>query len=287
MKVFILFLATELLGIFVTFRLYNIYREESIEPQKVSTSQFIIYFALITVFILFFIRFSKVGRFFRYFFAFIAFLGSVFVFDILFYQSFALLYRVLPGEIILGILSLTAPISFILAGALVSGWLLTQRIWLHNFVIVLAIAGLIGFWGLSFTPLGVILILILFSIYDYIAVYKTQHMIKMAKAMLEQKAIFAFIVPEATEKFTKELKDIKIGKGFMILGGGDVALPLLLASSLVPQGIIKALIIVLFSLLGLFVNHVFFTSQKVRHPIPALPVIALFSILGYLLNLVM
>ena len=40
----------------------------------------------------------------------------------------------------------------------------------------------------------------------------------------------------------------------------------------------------IFSLIGLFLSFYIFASQKVRQPIPALPPIALFSIIGYIIT---
>jgi len=70
----------------------------------------------------------------------------------------------------------------------------------------------------------------------------------------------------------------------LVLGGGDIIFPLILCSSLIPQGIANSLIVGLFALVGLFVSFLFFIGQKTRKPIPALPPIALFSIIGYLIT---
>ena len=60
--------------------------------------------------------------------------------------------------------------------------------------------------------------------------------------------------------------------------------PLILTASLIPEGILNSSIVALFALNGLFLSFWIFTSQKIRQPIPALPPIALFSIIGFLIT---
>jgi presenilin-like A22 family membrane protease len=69
------------------------------------------------------------------------------------------------------------------------------------------------------------------------------------------------------------------------LGGGDIVFPLLFSISALQNGIIQSAIIAFFALLGLLVSFWFFLQQKERRAIPALPPIALFSIIGYLVTL--
>jgi len=146
-------------------------------------------------------------------------------------------------------------------------------------------AGLGTVLGLNLTPLMVVSFLVLFSIYDFIAVYKTKHMIKMAKEMMTVGVILGFIAPSKLADLKIPLRKVKMGGKFLILGGGDVVFPMLLVVSLLPQGLFHSLIVAFFALIGLFFSFLIFISQKVRAPIPALPPIALLSLLGYLLTL--
>jgi len=67
----------------------------------------------------------------------------------------------------------------------------------------------------------------------------------------------------------------------MFLGAGDVVIPTLFAVSVLPSGVLVSIMMVGFALLGLLADHYFFTHQAMRRPIPALPLIAGFSIAGY------
>jgi presenilin-like A22 family membrane protease len=165
-------------------------------------------------------------------------------------------------------------------------WLKKPTVFLNNLLIIFGLSGLGGILGLSFQPLVIVFLLLIFSIYDFIAVYKTKHMVKMAREMLVTKIIFGLVVPKNVSDFKADLREVEPGGKFLILGGGDIAFPLLLSASLVPAGIFNSLVVAVFSLIGLFVSFQIFTKQPPipgggRQPIPALPPIALFSIIGY------
>jgi presenilin-like A22 family membrane protease len=110
-------------------------------------------------------------------------------------------------------------------------------------------------------------------------------MVLMAKEMIEKKVILGFIVPKQLKFFKENLDKVKQGGNFMILGGGDVVFPGLLAVSVLPGGIFKALIVAVFSLTGSFFSYWLFATQKDKEPIPALPPVALFAVIGYFITL--
>jgi len=176
------------------------------------------------------------------------------------------------------------PLALILIAILIILWLKQQSILLHNLLLIIGIIGAGSILGLGLEPTVVILLLIVFSIYDIIAVYKTKHMIKMAKEFIEAKAIPGLILPQKFSEVSAPLKDVKMGGRFLVLGSGDIIFPLLLVSSLVPEGIKKSFIVAIFATLGFLISIGIFLSQKTRKPIPALPPIALFSIIGYLIT---
>ena len=256
------------LGIATAFKINKILEIQKITPPPIPFWQFVLFLLLATLFILFLIRFMKFKR------------GKGIIFKTIFILAFGFGGLLFFSVWILDILAL------ILILVLIFWWLSKPSVLIHNLCLIFGIAGVGSVLGLRFDPLMVVVLLILFSIYDFIAVYKTKHMIKMAKEMIEHKAILALIVPLNIFGFSQSLKEIKPGGGkFLILGGGDIIFPLLLAASLVPAGILNSLIVAFFALVGLFVSFWFFVSQKVPKPIPALPPIALFSIIGYLITL--
>jgi presenilin-like A22 family membrane protease len=72
----------------------------------------------------------------------------------------------------------------------------------------------------------------------------------------------------------------------MILGSGDIGLPVLLVSSVAQYSVYDAIIAAIFSLAGLFLTHLIFVNQRERKPMAALPPIATMSIIGYFVSLI-
>jgi presenilin-like A22 family membrane protease len=179
------------------------------------------------------------------------------------------------------------PLALIFVVILLFLWSKKPNPLVHNLLMVMGAVGVGTVFGLRLPPLLVVILLVIFSIYDIIAVYKTKHMIKMAKEMLKAKAIPGLILPQKISQLTQPIKELKIGGKFLILGGGDIIFPLLLVTSLVPSSVLDATIVAIFATLGLLVSFWIFALQKIRKPIPALPPIATFSILGYLITTIL
>lgn len=261
-----LFSLTLVLGIIASFKINRISEIQEISLPGISFWYFLLYFFLTTSFILlisFFGKFKKGrGMLFKGIFILVVFWGSALLFSLWILDIFALF----------------------LAGILIFWWLKKPTILVHNLCIIFGIAGVGSILGLRLEPLIVVALLIILSIYDFIAVNITKHMIKMAKEMIESRAILALIVPSKISDFKENLKTVKPGGKFLILGGGDIVFPLLLCVSLVSEGILNSLIVALFALFGLFFSFWIFASQKIRRPIPALPPIALFLIIGFLIT---
>ena len=262
------FILVQIFGIFSAFKILKILNVEKISIEPVSLFDFIIGFAFATISILLAIRFLKFksGRniLFRAFFILAISFGSFLFFSLWIDDLFAL----------------------VLLTFLILLWILRPNVLVHNFLLFSGMVGIGSVLGLRFEPLMVILLLILLSIYDFIAVYKTKHMIKMAKGMIESGAILGLILPPTISGFKANLKEVSPGGRFLILGGGDIIFPLILCVSLIPQGISSSLIVAFFATLGLASSFYLFVSQKIRKPIPALPPIALFSIIGFLITLI-
>lgn len=261
-----LFSLTLALGIAGAFKLNQFLEIQEISLPPVSFWQFLLYFLLATLFIFLITSFGGFKK------------GKGIIFKALF------VFAIGFGGILLLSLWLPDLIALILIGILIFRWIVKPSVLIHNLCVIFGIAGAGSVLGLRLNPLMVVALLILFSIYDFIAVYKTKHMIKMAKEMIESRAILGLIVPQKIPDFRESLKEVQPGGKFLILGGGDVIFPLILTASLIPEGILNSLIVALFALIGLFLSFWIFTSQRVRQPIPALPPIALFSIIGFLIT---
>lgn len=172
--------------------------------------------------------------------------------------------------------------SLVAAVILVVSMIKTSKVWLQNLGVILGLAGIGSFVGLSLEPLTAVFVLAILSVYDIVAVYLTGHMIKMAEGMIRARAIFGLVIPSENSGFKEKIADIQPGEQFMILGSGDVVLPLILITSLARVSSVQAWVVAGFSALGLLITHLLFVSQKQRRPMAALPPIAAMSIIGYL-----
>lgn len=264
-----LFLLASLLAILGAYKLNILVQERKVYLPTVSLQDFFFSFLFITFFILLFVSVKKAGKFKE-----------------LIYKGFFILTVFWGG---MTILTLKLPVlaAVLIMGALIIWWVEKPIVAVHNALMVLGMAGAASFFGLGFQPSVVVILLLVFSFYDFIAVYKTKHMITMAKDMVEQKVILGFIIPKEIKYFKEKLAQVKPKSNFFILGGGDVVFPNLLAVSVVPSGFLKALVVVVFSLAGSFLSYWIFANQKEKEPIPALPPVALFAIIGYFITLML
>src|SRR3990167_1660742 len=123
----------------------------------------------------------------------------------------------------------------ILATLLVTfSFMFVRNVLIHNVGIILAVAGVGSLLGLAISPTTAVVVMIILSFYDIIAVYVTKHMVIMAKTMMESGAIFGFIIPSQVRGLfsPKQEAQAQVGIGlpgqggqFMILGSGDIGLP--------------------------------------------------------------
>ncbi len=91
----------------------------------------------------------------------------------------------------------------------------------HNLPEVFIYAGLAAVFTPVLNVLSISLLLIIIAIYDVIAVWKTKHMVTMAKFQTQQRVFAGFYIP--------------YGKKSAILGGGDIGFPLLFSAVLLRQ----------------------------------------------------
>jgi presenilin-like A22 family membrane protease len=202
--------------------------------------------------------------------------------------------------------------STVSLGALLPTWvaaavalvLAVWKIWrpnmyVHNITEVLVYSGI----GLLVVPildlLWVSILLIVIAIYDAYAVWRSRHMVKMAQFQTESKLFAGLVVPYKTNEVSVSTKPKTSAKKVdatpapqeaktAILGGGDIAFPLLFTgvvmNQLIQEGMSKlaaygySLIIVLFAALALL--GLFLLAKKDRF-YPAMPPIVAGCFIGF------
>lgn len=252
----------QILGLWAAIRLmsYSAFVEVKVAA---SLWEFVVSFAIATVLIIISLRLIKGGTFFRGIFALIIFLGSQTIFSII----------------------LPAWLSVVLAAALVILYFAMPRVWLHDLAVVVGVAGIGAGFGLTLPVAAVLAVLFLISIYDYVAVYKTSQMVAMFKGLVERGVIMALIFPDKWSKYFVDLKKVKSGEEFVFLGTGDLIMPMILSVSAVSYGLESAIFTVGGSLVGLVVVHTLFMTQPKKAPMPAMPPLAFFAVLGFLVSI--
>ena len=205
-----------------------------------------------------------------------------------FFRFFLILIVFVGAQIVAGTI-VNPPTDLFIALGAVLVFIFLRNILVHNLGVIIGIAGVASIFGLALSPKIALLLLVVLSFYDILSVYVTKHMITMARNMIKSGAPFGFIVPSEGGSFFQDKREAQAGLGeqFMILGSGDVGLPLILACSLAGLYINQAIVVALFSLAGLLLTHLIFVNQKVRKPMAALPPIATMAIIGYLVSLLM
>lgn len=266
LKELLLFGVTLIIGIFSAYR-----NSTSLIPVIIPEVKFgwgdAIFLVVLVLFYIFLSKHQKLMRFsFKLFLALIVFSGT----------SVVISTMLLPPWDIW--------ITFLITAA----FLLIKDVFTHNIGIILAVAGIGSLLGLSIYPSTAVLIMVVLSFYDIIAVYVTKHMVSMAKGMIEAGAIFGFIIPSEIKGFfsNKQQAQAQMGERFMMLGSGDIGLPVVLASSVARYSVSSAIIVAVFSLIGLFIAHLIFVNQRERKPMAALPPIATMSVIGYLISII-
>jgi len=164
--------------------------------------------------------------------------------------------------------------------------------WLHNASELFIYGGLAAIFVPMMNVFSAFMLLILISIYDMYAVWKSKHMIKLAEFTTESKVFAGLSVPyERSTGKIKSTPSASLTKKSKIknavLGGGDIGFPLLFAGAVLKVlmeshtltlGFLKGLIIPAFTTVALYI--LFLKGEKNKF-YPAMPFLSAGCFLGY------
>jgi presenilin-like A22 family membrane protease len=201
---------------------------------------------------------------------------------------FALLFS--WGAFIATVFYVPLPVAVAIAVVFGTFWFLIPLVWLHNLVLILAVSSLGAVFGRFITPWTAMAIILALAIYDFLAV-RFRFMLWMADRLSQINALPALIIPKDYSEWNFNLKKrekiIEVNpaaREYSILGGGDIAFPCLLTASVYfAQGLVPAVIIAVFGLLGLVSVYAIQARFLKGKPMPALPPIAAFTLVGLLI----
>ena len=260
----------------------------------------LIYVAFLLVFsaLLLFILKKKKGAPLRYF---IYFAFGMLLFYVLFIPYIYIFYYAfgIRGAVIGNMALLAAIITSVVVMAIYA----MKRVWyVTNGVGVLVAAGAIGLFGVNFSILPTFLFLAALALYDYIAVYKTKHMLTLADGVLALDVPIMLSVPKkGAAKSSKHLRpkiSIKeslekgVERDAMYMGLGDVIIPgVLVVSALsflpyhISMGLWGARIVALGTLAGILASYVALSFLVMKgKPQAGLPFLNTGAIAGYIVS---
>jgi len=141
-------------------------------------------------------------------------------------------------------------------------------------------------------------LLVLISIYDMYAVWKSKHMIKMARFQTKTKVFAGILIPYSISPKAAPLKDGKKAKAkarSAILGGGDIAFPLIFSAVVMEylitsRGLEKSLALGLTGLISLFAAIsllILLAKAEDQKFYPAMPFLSIGCFIGYIAILIL
>ncbi len=240
----ILFVIAESIGLFVALRLINLGVKSSPITGDINNPLEAIYLIsvilLMTGLILVLLKYKRQRKF-------------LWLFEIMaiFVTSIIVMGTIIPDDFIVLIITLLI---------IIYRQKNKKNILLRNVVSIIAIAGAGSLIGISIGIVPVLLFISLLAIYDFIAVFKTKHMVEIGKSVVKENLAFTVAMPTKEHNFE--------------LGNGDLVIPLVVASSILANGFfINNLLVAFLCLIGSYaglVLNIYIVSKK-KIPLPALP----------------
>jgi len=152
-----------------------------------------------------------------------------------------------------------------------------ESIFLKNIASVIAVAGAGALLGVSLGVTPVLVFIIALAVYDLIAVFKTKHMVFLAKHLSDENLSFTVSMPTKEHLFQ--------------MGTGDLIIPLVFSVSVLNSvfdgtnleyAIILPILLLLGSLVGLL-GTLYYTGKQKR-ALPALPMQVVLMLIIYLIG---
>jgi presenilin-like A22 family membrane protease len=196
------------------------------------------------------------------------------------------------GAFIVLVFYLPLTFAIVIAAGVGIVWFLLPLVWLHNLALILALVSLGAVFGRFITPWTVMILILVLAIYDFLAV-RFGFMLWMADKLSQTNALPAIIIPKHYSGWSSNLKQHGVmdlvevkstDRKYSILGGGDIAFPCLLTASVYfAQGLAPGVIIAVSGFLGLIGAYSIQATFLKGKPVPALPPIAAFMLVGLLI----
>ncbi|MDG6220199.1 MAG: presenilin family intramembrane aspartyl protease [Candidatus Thermoplasmatota archaeon] len=230
------------------------------------------------------------------------FMFSIIIFQTLYLPFAYAIYYAGAGGSVAGDLGALA--SVITTIVIMAVYAMKKTWYITNIVGVLIAGGAIAMLGVNFSILPIFIFLIILAVYDYIAVYKTKHMLTLAEGIIPMGVPILLSAPKKGIKLKPghtpkvRLNDKKTGTGekpkerdAMYMGLGDIILPgLLIVSAIAFLPMHAGLgawgpgIVAIGTMLGILFSYIFLSWQVMKgKPHAGLPFLNTGAMGGYII----
>jgi presenilin-like A22 family membrane protease len=239
------------------------------------------YVIIVTAIFLLLFKFG-LGKFISWFFYFTTWAITYFVTSMIVYQFWG------TSNVLADLIAFILPIIAVILIWKYPEWYIIDTV---GFIDCVGVTALVG---VSFGIIPLIILLIIFALYDFISVYKTRHMLTLAESVLTSKLPALFIIPKNpgfsyvnSEKAWENLDD-KESRQAYIIGMGDIILPstMVISASVFLNGTkvwglftLPALGAMIGSLIGLVALQWYATKNPKSHA--GLPFLNSFTLVGF------
>jgi presenilin-like A22 family membrane protease len=189
---------------------------------------------------------------------------------------------------VLDFLKYSAIFSIIIALPFAIIKVFNRNILIHNTTEFFIYPGVAAVFVPMLNQMTLIFLLVIISIYDMWAVWKSGIMQKMAKYQIKNVKVFSgFFIPYLSKKELEKLKKSKdknknVKANVAILGGGDIIFPIIAAGVMLKtMGIYPALLVIAGATLGL--GYLMLMGEKKKF-YPAMPFISTGILIGMILS---
>ena len=168
--------------------------------------------------------------------------------------------------------------AFIIAVALGFWKVYRPNVLIHNLTELFIYAGIAAILVPIMNVFSAVMLLLLISAYDMYAVWKSKHMVRLAKFTTKTRVFAGLSIPYHPSQKAKG-STVSSKRNVAILGGGDIAFPLLFTGAVMKQiGMFPSMVVPLFTTAALAILLI--KSKKGRF-YPAMPFLTLGCFIGY------
>jgi len=158
------------------------------------------------------------------------------------------------------------------------------NLYIHNLTELFIYGGIAAIFTPVFSVFSASLLLLLISVYDGYAVWKSKHMIALAKFQTEQKVFAGLFIPYGRPRAQAQpaRKEMRAGhpqQRTAILGGGDIAFPLIFAGAVMKSASFWLTLIIPLAVTAALLL-LFLRSEKGKF-YPAMPFLSAGCFVGY------